>query len=239
MSSKSILCTCFIVLLLTGCATPKVYLRPSNPQAAQAKDKSLSWHQIRLEWHWPKGQEPDWSLDLLAADRIFSGIIDRYQQALPLWRFHRRAARDPAGFEFSFIFYSSDSTADEIKADVTGHPITRALLAHGVLDRAYTTRPSDPSQISATSDPHWPKDIQEAWPMFIMGASQTWLALVQIHARENPPQGNDVDQMRRHYSKINDEIDKEWQEYAQHAFFHHLSAVFGYEPMVLRKYLQF
>lgn len=237
MRSKSILCACFIALLLCGCTAPKVYLRPSNPHAAQ--DEALSWHQIRFKWHWPGNQEPEWSLDLLAADRIFSGIIDRYQGSLPLWRFHRRAARDPAGFQFSFIFYSSDATAREIETDVTGHPITRALLDHGLLERVYTTHPKNPSKLSATSDPIWPKDIQKAWPMFIMGASQTWLALVQIHAREGPAPGNDIDKMRQHYAKVNDEIDKEWQEYAQHAFFHHLSAIFGYEPMVLRKYLLF
>lgn len=238
MNPKMILYTCLLALCLSGCA-PRLYLNPSSPYATKEAQGSLAWHQIRFKWRWPKGQQPDWSLDLLAADRVFAGVIERYQQSLPLWRFHRRAARDAAGDQFSFLFYSSDGTARKVEDMVTGHPVTRALEDRGLLERVYVTRPRHARKLSATSDHHWPEDLQQAWPMYIMGVSQTWLALVELHTRNTKIATEDIDKELKYYSHVNDEINKVWVEYAQHAFLHHLSAVFGYEPMVIRDYIQF
>lgn len=238
MKTKATLCW-LVLLFVAGCATPPVEMKPSHPYGADLAEHSSSWHHLRLRWHWPEGEGPDWPLDLLAADRIFSGIIGARRESLPLWRFHRRAARDPAGHQFSFIFYSSDAVADGVRDAVANHAVARRLVEHGLLEEVYMTSPDRPSDVSATSDSSWPDELQAAWPMFIMGVSQTWLGLIEIYARGADSSGGDLEDEVARYSKVGDELDELWLKYAQHGFFHHLSGLFGYQPVLIRKHIRF
>lgn len=239
MNPKSLVYCLIIVLLLAGCASRTVQLKPPHPYGTDLSGSSYSWHHLRFKWHWPQEQAPIWPLDLLAADRVMSRVIERYQSELPLWRFHRRAGRDAAGHQFSFIFYTSDETAREIHAAVAANPVTRRLEEHGLLEDLYVTRPDRASTLPATSDDAWPEDLQETWPMFIMGVSQTWLGLVEIHARDGRIPDEDMEELLQHYIEASRELNEIWEEYAQHAFIHHLSGVFGYRPMIIRKRMAF
>lgn len=231
---------CFIALLLAaGCAAPKVELKPSHPYGSGSGAQHQSWHQLRFKWSWPEGERPDWSLDPLIADLVLSDLITRHQASLPLWRFHRRAGRSPAGHQFSFIFYSTPAIARDIQDSVSGHPVTAKLLERGLLEKVYLTRPGNATELSATSDPSWPKPVQSTWPMFIMGVSQTWLGLVELHAGDTSGIDQDLERAMERYGRVNDSVDETWSRYAQHAFFHHLSGVFGYEPVTIRKRIGF
>lgn len=239
MKPRQLFVCCLTFLLLAGCAGPAVELKPAPPYDKQADAASYSWHHLRFQWAWPEDRGPDWSLDPLAADLVLSDLITRYQSSLPLWRFHRRAARTPAGHQFSFIFYTSPEVARQIRDAAAGHPVTRALRQRGVLERVHMTRPDQPSKLLATSDEHWPESVQKSWPMFIMGVSQTWLALVELHAGDAAATADDLDAAMARYDKANEKIDELWYEYAQHAFFHHISGVFGYSPVKFRKRMRF
>lgn len=221
-------------LLVPGCVST-VELKSPHPYGADFEDQPLSWHHVRLKWHWPEEQAADWPLDLLIADRVFSDLITEYQGALPLWRFHRRAARDTAGHQFSFIFYGSEVTADAIIEDINNNELVNRLLEKGRLEDVHVTTPGDASELQATSDSNWPDKLQSVWPMFIMGVSQSWLGLVETHA-DSPPRlaHRNVDALIRYYSDVNEEVNEVWNQYAQHAFFHHISGVFGYQPVGLR-----
>jgi len=239
MRTLSVLGCCLVFLLMTGCATQTVELKPPHPYGKDMGSAQHGWHQLRFKWSWPEGRRPDWSLDPLIADLVLSDLISRHQDSLPLWRFHRRAARSPAGHQFSFIFYTTPDTAREIRQSSAGHAVTRRLLNEGVLEKVYLTTPGNPSEVPATSDANWPKTIQSTWPMFIMGVSQTWLGLVEIHAGDTAELEKDLDQAMARYRKVNDELNELWFDNAQHAFFHHLSGVFGYHPVRIHKRMRF
>lgn len=230
---------CLALLLASGCATSTVELKHPHPYGKATGAQQLSWHHLRFRWSWPQGRRPDWSLDPLVADMVLSDLITRHQESLPLWRFHRRAGRSPAGHQFSFIFYTTPGIARDIEESVTGHAVTQRLLEEGLLEKVHLTKPGRSARVSATSDPGWPEPVQSTWPMFIMGVSQTWLGLVEIHAGNTAGLEENIDVAMERYEKANEEVDKLWYEYAQHAFFHHLSGVFGYKPVAIHKRIRF
>lgn len=231
--------SCLVLLLAAGCTTPAVELKSPHPYGQDTGALQYSWHQLRFKWAWPEGRAPDWSLDPLVADLVLSDLIASHQESLPLWRFHRRAGRGPAGHQFSFIFYSSSGTARQIQDSAADHATTRRLMEQGLLEKVYLTTPEDPGELSATSDPNWPASVQSTWPMFIMGVSQTWLGLVELHAGNTAAPGEDLEDALERYATVNAKVNELWSEYAQHAFFHHLSGVFGYQPMTVRKRMRF
>lgn len=239
MKTRLLFICCLTFILLAGCASPTVELKRPHPYGSQPDARGYSWHHLRFQWAWPEDRRPDWSLDPLAADLILSDLITRYQASLPLWRFHRRAARTPSGHQFSFIFYTSPDIARRIRDAAADHPVTRELRERGVLQRVHMTRPDQPSKLLATSDGGWPESVQKSWPMFIMGVSQTWLALVELHAGDTEAAADDLDAAMARYEQANEKLDELWYEYAQHAFFHHISGVFGYSPVKFRKPMRF
>lgn len=242
MQCKAIQAGCLALLLVTGCAPPRVALQHPHGTTAQTAPQ-LAWHQLRFRWAWPQGQAPRWFLDPLLADLVLADLIAAQGEALPLWRFHRRAGRGPAGHQFSLIVYSTEATATALKAAVTRHPVTTALMEHALLEKVYMTTPANAGTLRATSDPDWPAALQATWPAYIMGVSQTWLGLVQAQAtRSSGPAGpvtETFEQTLRHYRTVHDDVSRLWYEQAQHAFFHHASGVFGYQPVRIRKRMRF
>ena len=94
----------------------------------------------------------------------------------------------------------------------------------------------DRPAISDTSDDRWAKEIQNAWPIFIMGASETWLMLTETIADANPKSKEDmsVGELVALYEEVEEEMNDLWREEARHAYFHHLNAIFGYEYLLMR-----
>lgn len=216
-------------LLLVACSTAPP--RPT-PQGATAP---TGWWGAAFVLAWPEDAAPAWHRDLLIADQVIRPVLDRHRSELRYWRFHRRAARH-GGHRFSFIFYSTADTARQIFAELEADSTVRALREDGRLERL---EPDDPERVTRpriedSSDAAWPPELQRAWPSFIMGASQTWLDLMQALEAQDPPTG-DLDQ---YYLRLNDRLTDMWQEWGGHAYLHHLSAVFGYEKVwVMRREL--
>ena len=189
----------------------------------------LSWNHIG---------EPDWHLDVLLADQIMAPIIARAESSISLWRFHRRAAPDDHGHRFSFIFYADAETAAIIGNEVDESTLTAALLETGIV-RAVRLAELDTvaaRDIGASSDPAWPEALRRAWPWFIMGVSQSWLRLINEQtAKRPPPEGASPAEALDYYQGIHDDVSALWREHGQHAYLHHLNAVFGYQLLIIRE----
>lgn len=182
-----------------------------------------------------------WHLDALLANDVLKPLIDQYGHDLPLWRFHRRAAVDPSGHKFSFIFYSSRDTAVSIFQAIEHNRQVTDLLDHRYLERLSFTDTHDElvSDVGAASDPAWSIELQKAWPQFSMGVSRTWLELIGQFAGQseiaNGADGVSMDSAARiaWYKKINTRVNAVWEQEGGHAFLHHLNALFGYQELYI------
>ena len=171
------------------------------------------------------------------AHKIVLPVLDKHRKDIYLWRFHRRAARDNAGHQFSFIFYASPSAARKIYRSIEADSLLNQLKQSGIIvryifdDTGTVKKPG----IEDTSDPIWSRQIQKSWPYFIMGASQTWLDLIVQQslskAVENTP--SSLTELTNFYQRLHQSINASWQTEGRHAFLHHLNAIFGYEPVII------
>ena len=225
------------VLLVAGCSPMPVTSGPPAARVADAEASSVTaddrWWYARFRLRRLADEPVDSHLDLLIADRIVAPVIARHDPAIGLWRFHRRWPRDATGHQFSFIFFAPPDLAKQVERELASDPLLARLGDDGRL-LTFRVDPADPGNATdpaATSDPSWPPAIQREWPEFIMGASRMWLGLVHDEAAKHP----ELDLYAR-YAAAEEALDDLWFREANHAFFHHLSALFGYKPVrVLRR----
>jgi hypothetical protein len=221
---------------LAGCATLSA---PPPMQAETAKAAPTYWWYVRFRLPWPEGEEAPWHLDLRLADQVLGPILAITSESIPLWRFHRRAARDQAGRQFSFIFYASAATARRVNADIAAHPLLAQWQRQGLLRQVLYDDPGKPRRpgIGDTSDTSWTPQMQRAWPYFIMGVSRLWLELIRAYeqAKDLP------EEPQARYAAISRALDARWRTEGGHALLHHLSGVFGYQEVevVRRQVLRF
>ena len=241
MLAQTRLLLILLTALLVACA-PAVEVRPQASAETvkaplEAEQPGLYWWQLRFKLAWPEGEYPDFSTHLLIADQILLPAIVEHEGQLSLWRFHRRAARTPSGHQFSFIFLSDPDTAAKIDRQVRDNPLTTWLSEQGMIEKTRLNKRSkeELAKLEDTSDPNWPAEIQRSWPWFIMGASQSWLMMVHEISGRYPLEGRvPYAELAAHYRQVDDELNEQWREYGQHAYLHHLSAVYGYRPMRIR-----
>lgn len=222
--------------LLSACAyqQPATTALPSGP--ARTAEQIQYWWHVNYRITWQENTEPEFFIDLLLADAVIKPILVTHRDAIAYWRFHRRAIRDRAGHQFSFIFYTDKATARSIYQQVNRNAITRKMLEMGKLQKILTDDPdrNTLTDINATSDKNWSPALQNAWPAYIMGVSSTWLQLIGQAIQDNKP-GNDINDLLDRYQQADAAISEIWYEQGQHAFLHHLNAIFGYEPLLINK----
>jgi hypothetical protein len=223
-----------LTALLGACATPPSPVDPVQLDPSSSQDsEGSSWWYVRFRLARNADDDVDSFLDPLIADQLLSPAIAQYASQLALWRFHRRWPEDDTGHQFSFIFLAPSAVAASVIAQIGRDPLLNRLQADGHLveyrvDKTKVEPPSDPA---ATSDRSWSPVIQREWPKFIMGASRMWLGLVQTEAASHP--GLEI---YSRYRKVEEALDELWYNEGNHAFFHHLSALFGYRPLrVIRR----
>lgn len=186
---------------------------------------------------WPDNEQPAWHMDNLLAQEVCAPVIQRYRPNIKLWRFHRRAARDNAGHQFSLIFYTDAATATRINRAIEASSLLTRLSRAGLIahvsydDRSAVTKPN----IEDTSDPSWSAAVKRAWPKFIMGASEMWLELIDDAQRQAAAskQPTSIADWQALYRGVNDVVGRVWREQGGHALLHHLNALFGYEPTTI------
>lgn len=230
-----------VITLLSACAHPPgtgdmPAARAMPPAGVPAENSS--WWYIQFVKHWPANTPPRFDYDILLADQVFRPVLIRHHDDISLWRFHRRAARDPAGSKFAFIFYSSADAARAIAEDVRDHELVKEMMAAGLIEKIWIDNFDMPKRpaIEDTSDKEWPVSIQKSWPYYIMGVSQGWLALIKEVTVDHPidTTTSTLDEITEHYKEISQIMDFLWTTGGGHAYIHHLSALFGYEPVQIR-----
>ena len=232
--------------VIIGCSPlGQVQTRKIQPLQPDVLPSGNGWWYARFRLNWPPNTDPTWHMDLYLAHQVILPLLQAHQNDIHLWRFHRRAARDGAGRQFSFIFYASPRTARKIFQTLQSDPMAVNMKSGGVIDNivydnpAKLTRPN----IEDTSDKNWPVSIQKTWPYYIMGVSQMWLNLIAEVADDNlksdPP--SSIEEIETFYKQVNQTVTDLWQKQGRHAFMHHLNALFGYEPMIYweKRYLNF
>jgi len=228
----------WVLLMLCGCAA--TVQKPSVLEAAHAvgaadRKSDQGWWAVRFKINRPEGAEPSWYMDPLLAHGVVSPVLRRYRGEIVVWRFHRRAGRDQASHQFSFLFYCSPATARKIHADIKSDKLLQQLKRDGAIikdsydDTERVTRP----HIEDTSDPSWSPNVQKSWPYFIMGVSQTWLDLIELTVADaaGDYHPSSTDDLKALYRKVNGSINQLWRKEGGHAFLHHLNAIFGYTPV--------
>ena len=226
--------------LLDGCAFPATVPADQNGVISGGPESQPYWWYVRYRIVWPEGAEPDWRVDLLLADAVIKPVLHANKQQIRYWRFHRRAIRDAAGHQFSFIFYADKDTAGRVYAALSSDKLSVRLIEKNILQKIVTDNLANNHQsgVQDTSDKNWSETLQKAWPAYIMGVSDMWLQLIEQNMEEYTPDADVVDLLQK-YGNANDKITAVWQKEGQHAYLHHLNAIFGYEPIMINKDMQF
>lgn len=237
----SVVATVLALFFLSGCTS----VSSRAPLEAGAKETvrkapGKGWWYAGFRIDWPQDADPNWYVDTMIAHRVILPVLNQYKEKIDLWRFHRRAARDQAGHNFSFIFYSSPKTADRIYQAIKSNPDLVRMEASGLIVRVScddTGRIEKPN-IEDTSDKHWSEPVQKSWPRFIMGVSEMWLDLIcryydELDLKEKTPLS--LEDLKEYYRQINNLVERAWEMEGGHALLHHLNAIFGYEPVIIKK----
>jgi hypothetical protein len=226
------------MMAISGCAMVAPVKPPDiKPVEKQEEVSRNGWWHARFQIKWPQDHDPSWHMDLVIAHKIISPVLDQYKSSILLWRFHRRAARDQTGHQFSFIFYSSPETADQIYNTIRSDPLLREMkIARVIIQDLYddTSVIAQPD-VEDTSDKNWSSQMKKSWPHYIMGVSELWLDLIteistQFSSGEMP---SSLEEHEAFYEDVNMRIKGLWQEEGRHALLHHLNAIFGYEPIIV------
>ena len=242
-----ILISLVLIIFLTSCAVQSVSNTddkisfPKNTLSASSQSETKTakyWWYARFKFVWPeKASTINFSDDLFIAHQVIIPVFDMYSDSIKLWRFHRRAARDDTGHQFSFIFYTTRKTAGNIFQLIEKNALLKQLLKENILEQVSLDNVTKPrrQKIEDTSDKNWSISIQKSWPYYIMGVSTLWLDLLNQEIKKSKLDTSKSIQLQQaQYEKINEQLTRQWKEQGKHAFFHHISAIFGYEPLELR-----
>ncbi len=229
-----------MVLLNVSCTavspTRSVSLGVTTPSP---QIEELGWWYARFRMPWPQDAEPQWHLDALLASLVLAPIIEENRSEIALWRFHRRAARDAAGHQFSLIFYAAPNAAARIFESINSNPLLSELQEAGeILTVACdSTEAIRKPNIEDTSDRQWSPVLQRSWPYFIMGVSELWLTLVTQIAEGQESHGLPATLRGKLelYRTVDQEVQTLWHHEGGHALLHHLNAIFQYEPLMVNR----
>lgn len=235
-----------VALTLGGCAarmdrTDNLISLEQLGRASEAEKETYWWY-ARFRIAWPEGQPVNSSVSLLLAHAVIGPVLEEHSESLPRWRFHRRAVRDTGGHQFSFIFYSDSETAERIFETFNTNSILDKAISAGLVDSVIMDDPDNPSRPRPgdTSDGRWSVTLQEHWPAYIMGVSALWLGLIDDQISDASLSDDaDIEVLLDAYTRAGERINEIWYREGQHALLHHLNALFGYEPLLIRKELRF
>ena len=225
-----------LIMVTASCTKTASFKIPEPIKPPPEIASTEGWWFARFQLQWPEEEPVNWHWDLLIAHKIIAPVLDQSKGGIRLWRFHRRAARDPAGHQFSFIFYASAETAHRIFDMLRSNTLLAEMKLAGVITADLYDHPDkiDKPRISDTSDPNWPSALQKGWPYYIMGASQLWLSLITETVADMPQPNTDlsVGENERLYREADAIIGSLWEINGRHAFLHHLNALFEYKPII-------
>ena len=145
------------------------------------------------------------------------------------------------GHQFSFLFYSTSSVSAAVMEDIRESNVLQQALVEKIVEKIAFDDPNKPRrpEIEAMSDPHWTLELQRNWPLYIMGVSSLWLGLIDDVMQGAPAHDDNFPKLLEQYRKARDAVTAIWHKEGQHTFLHHLSAIFGYEPLMIKRWIRF
>jgi hypothetical protein len=125
--------------------------------------------------------------------------------------------------------------------DLRQSDILRQALADKIVEKIIFDDPDKPTRprIEATSDRRWSPELQRNWPSYIMGVSALWLGLINDVMANVPAHDDNLATVLEQYRQAEAAVTAVWHREGQHALLHHLSAIFGYEPLMIMKGITF
>ena len=240
MPSLTAIALLAMLLSLSACTRVVTVRAPANdlpPGPMTATGNEDGWWRIAIRMRWDPDQTPDWYLDALLADQVYAPALSDAGSAISLWRFHRRAVDDEAGHRFSLLAYTNAVSADILYKQIRETSVLQWLESDGQIASVTMSKVDRPElrSIARTSDAAWPPEIQASWPWFIMGVSQTWLSLIREVAAEQPLAEPSPAMLLDYYRGIDERVTTLWRDNGQHVYLHHLNALFGYQPLIIRE----
>ncbi len=241
---RTIAAVILMSFLVLGCSMHQKPVQQHSTGQAPAVAKTMDnvyWWRCNFQIVWPDDAGIKWEVDLLLAHAVVAPVLSYHIDDIEYWRFHRRAARDSSGHQFSFLFYSTPETASLVMAEIAESKLLSRIHEANLIRGVIIDDPAQPllQKIEDTSDPQWSPELQRNWPAFIMGASSLWLGLIDERMPFSPGDDTDINLLLEEYRDVNDRITETWRTEGQHALLHHLNAIFGYEPLHIRKFLTF
>ena len=228
-----------LMFMLSACTQVVTVRAPTQDMPTSAMtgeaDQSL-WWRISTKMHWEPEQEPDWYMDALLADQVYAPALAEFGAAVKLWSFHRRAADDGAGHLFTLLVYADAQTVEALYQRIRAVVLMQWLESDSRISSPTMTKMarSDTPAIALSSDAAWPAEIQASWPWFIMGVSQTWLSLIRQVTAGQPNADSSPAALLDYYRVVHERVSDLWRDHGQHAYLHHLNALFGYQPLIIR-----
>lgn len=233
-----------LLILVSGCSvnrTTPLLTSPANIPYSLNATKDASWWSYKFKNTWPDNKAPNGTLDLLLAHAVIAPVLAAHAADISYWRFHRRAARDEAGHRFSFLFYCKPDIAFQIFEEIDDSILLKKALEEKFVEKVSLDDYDypRPSSIEDTSDINWSPELQRNWPSYIMGVSSLWLGLINDYMASAPDDSESIYALLKKYQEVENKITARWRNEGQHALLHHLSAVFGYTPILIQKEIQF
>jgi len=191
------------------------------------------WYSCNFSVSWDRGQKPKIWVDIFIIDTIVGKIISQKKSEIALWRIHRRWANDEHGheltFDLTFDCFTNEEAAKAIESLIKDNMHFKILKEAGLLTDGKELKIS-PKTNDIASDTGWPEPLKESWPYYINGCCEMFLSLIEnIKGGKSVP--HDINNAEKFYTEVNNEIIRIWQSFGCNAFFHHISAIFGYEPL--------
>jgi len=234
----------FCLLAISGCQQLNKSNQAERP-LAENNSGHPSWWRASFQLSWDKETPPQWLYGPFIAEQVILPVLQHHTEDIQLWRFHRRADLDATGHSFSFLYYTDQGSAAYISELIKKNGPLGVLIKKGAVLKVdikpYTVKGSE--KVSATSDPHWTPIMQQTWPHFLMGVSRMWLEQVILFSKqidlapslENEGGAWDEEKdFSEHYKKVQFELSQLWREEGNHAYLHHLNAIYAYQPLLQR-----
>ena len=244
VGKRTILLVILMGILVFGCSTnrkPIHLLSKDNvPPSFKITDNTYWWN-CSFQVVWPADAEINWGMDLLIAHAVVSPVLVKHIYNISYWRFHRRAARDDTGHQFSFLFYSTPEIASIVYSEIAKSSVLNEAYEANLIKKVLFDNLDQLilENVEDTSDRRWSASLQKNWPSFIMGTSSLWLGLIDDAMQDYPESYTDIHLLLEKYREVDGKITLTWRTEGQHALLHHLNAIFGYQPLQIRKALSF
>jgi hypothetical protein len=241
---KTVSLLILLAILAGGCSTkrsPEHLLSANHLPPRYNLTDNTYWWKCNFRIVWPDDSEIDWGMDLLLAHAVVSPVLVKHSNDILYWRFHRRAARDTAGHQFTFMFFSRPEIASVVLSEIADSTVLEDAYNANLIEIVLIDDPDHPQlpNVEDTSDRNWSPDLQKNWPSYIMGTSSLWLGLIDETMQDSPDDYTDIHLLLEKYRHANSKITETWRTEGQHALLHHLNAIFGYQPLHIRKALSF